>query len=59
LIKNNRNLMHFLMLMDLRENCGDPQDGDEGRILPKAGNEEHFRWCVRSGKVLSAQSSPH
>jgi hypothetical protein len=25
LIENNRNLIHFLKLMDLRENCGDPR----------------------------------
>jgi hypothetical protein len=32
--------------MDIRENCGDPRDEDEGRILPETGNEngEYFRW---------------
>jgi hypothetical protein len=37
LIENNRNLIFFLRLMDLRENCGICMNGDRGRIIPKRG----------------------
>jgi hypothetical protein len=36
------------MLMDPKENCRDPRDGDEGSILPEINNEDkdndHFKW---------------
>jgi hypothetical protein len=49
LIENNRNLILFLKLMDLRRNCGDLRGWRyEGRILPGAKNDdengEHFKW---------------
>jgi hypothetical protein len=62
LIENNRILIIFVKLMDIRENCGIREDGDGGRILSKRGMETGMGNIldggVKSGKVSFRQSPP-
>jgi hypothetical protein len=43
LIENNRNLILFLKLLDIRENCGDPRGWRLRRNTPRSGE---WRWGV-------------